>query len=48
MIFPDTEHVPNILKLVEDPHTHMHFTLDKPRKGIISIVAKLLEGKALE
>ena len=25
-----------------------YFTLDKPRKGIISIVAKLLEGKALE
>ena len=26
----------------------MHIILDKPRKGIISIVAKLLEGKALE
>ena len=51
VIFPDSEHVPDILKLVEDPQwvgTHMHFTLDSPRKDIISIVAKLLEGKALE
>ena len=51
MIFPDSEHVPDILKLVEGPQwvgTHMHFTLDKPRKEIISIVATLLEGKALQ
>ena len=26
----------------------MHLTLDRPRKEIISIVAKLLEDKALE
>ena len=26
----------------------MHLTLDRPKKGIISIVAKLLEGEALE
>ena len=51
VIFPASEYVPDILKLVEDPQwvgTHMHLTLDKPRKEIVSIVAKLLEGKALE
>ena len=51
MILPDVENVQDVLTLVEDPQwvgTHMHFTLGKPRKGIISIVAKLLEGKALE
>ena len=26
----------------------MHLTLDRPRKGIISVAAKLLEGQALE
>ena len=39
------------LKLVKDPQwvdTHMHLTLNRPRKGIISIVAKLLEGQPLE
>ena len=51
VIFPESGYVPDILKLVEDPQwvgTHMHLTLDKPKKGIISIVAKLLEGQALE
>ena len=51
MIFPDSEYVPDILKLVEDPQwvgTHIHLTLDRPKKEIISIVAKLLEDKALE
>ena len=51
VICPDSEHVPDVLKFIEDPQwvgTDMHFTLDKPRKGIICIVAKLLEGKALE
>ena len=51
VIFPESGYIPEILKLVEDPQcvgTHMHLTLDRPRKGIISIVAKLLEGQALE
>ena len=51
VIFPDSEYVQDILKLVEDPQcvgTYMHLTLDRPKKVIISIVAKLLEDKALE
>ena len=50
VIFPESGYIPETLKLVEDPQwvgTHMHLTLDRPRKGIISIVAKLLEGQAL-
>ena len=51
MIFPDSEYVPDILKLVEDPQwvgTHMHPTLDRAKKEIISIVSKVLEDKTLE
>ena len=51
VIFPESGYIPQIPKLVEDPQwvgTPMHLTLDRPRKGIISIVAKLLEGPALE
>ena len=51
VIFPDSDYVPDILELVEDPQwvgTHMHLTLDRPRKEIISIVVKHLEDKALE
>ena len=51
VIFPDSEYVPDILKLIEDHQwvgTHMHLTMDRPKKEIISIVAKLLEDKALE
>ena len=51
VIFPDSEYVSDILKLIEDPQcvgAHMHLTLDRSKKEIISIVAKLLEGKALE
>ena len=51
VIFPKSGYILEILKLVEDPQgvgTHMHLTLDRPRKGIISIVAKLVEGQALE
>ena len=36
VILADSEHVPDILKLVEDPQwvgTHMHFTLDRPQEG---------------
>ena len=28
--------------------THMHLILDRPKKGIITVVAKLLDGQALE
>ena len=51
VILPDSEYAADILKLIEDPQlvgTHMHLTLDRPKKEIISIVAKLLEDKALE
>ena len=51
VIFPDSEYVPDILKLIENLQwvgTHMHLTLDRPKKEIISIIAKLLEDKALE
>ena len=51
VIFPDSEYVPDILKLIENPQwvgTHMHLTLDRPKKEIISIIAKLLEEQPLE
>ena len=51
VIFPNSEYVPDILKLTEHPQwvgTHMHLTLDRPKREIISIVAKHLEDKALE
>ena len=51
VIFPDSEYVPDILKLIENPQwvgTHMHLTLDRSKREIISIIAKLLEDKALE
>ena len=39
--------MPEILKLIKDPQwvgRHMHLTLERPRKGILPIVAKLLGG----
>ena len=51
VIFPDAEYVPDIFKLIETPQwvgTHMHLTLERPWREIISIIAKLLEDKALE
>ena len=51
LIFPDSEYVPNILKLIENAQwvgTHMHLTLDRPKREIISIIAKLLEEIPLE
>ena len=51
VIFPDSGYAPDILKLIETPKwvgTHMHLTLDRPRREIISIIAKPLEDKALE
>ena len=47
----DSEYVPDIFKVVKDPQwvgTHMHLTLDRPKKEIISIVAKMLEDNGLE
>ena len=51
VIFSDPEYVPDILKLIDTPQgvgTHMNLTFDRPRGGIISIITKLLEDKALE
>ena len=50
VIFPESGYIPEIFKLVEDLQwvgTRMHLTQDRSRKGIISIVAELLEGQAL-
>ena len=36
VIFPDSEYVPDILKLIEDPQwvgIHIHLTLDRPQEG---------------
>ena len=51
VIFPESGYIPEILKLVEDPQwvgTHMHLTLDRPRKGIISIVANYYRVRLLK
>ena len=51
VVFPESGYIPEILKLIEDPQwvgRHMHLTLDRPRKGILPIVAKLLGGQTLE
>ena len=51
MIFSDSKYVPDILKLIENSQwvgIHMHLTLDRPKKEIISIIAKLLEEQPLE
>ena len=47
VVFPDPGYIPEILKLLDDPMwvgIHMHLTLEKPRKEILPIVAKLLGG----
>ena len=51
VVFPESGYIPEILKLTEDPQwvgRHMHLTLERPRKGILPIVAKLLRGQTLE
>ena len=51
VIFPDSEYVPDILKLVDTPQwvsTHMNLTLDRPKMEVIPIIAKALEDKTLE
>ena len=49
--FPDPGYIPEILKLLEDPQwvgRHMHLTLERPRKEILPILAKLLGGQPLD
>ena len=51
VVFPEPGHLPEILKLLEDPQwvgRHMHLSLERPRKEILPIVAKLLGGQHLE
>ena len=51
VVFPESGYIPEILKLVKDPQwvgRHMHLTLERPRKGILTIVAKLLGAKLLK
>ena len=51
VVFPESGYTPEILKLIEDPQwvgRHMHLILERPRKGILPIVAKLLGGQTLE
>ena len=51
VVFPESGYIPEILKLIEDPQwvgRHMHLTLERPRKEILPIVAKLLGGQPLE
>ena len=51
VIFPNSESVPDNLKLTDTPKwvgTHMNLTIDRPRMEIIPIIAKLLEDKAFE
>ena len=50
VVFPESGYIPEIIKLIEDHQwmgRYMHLTLERPRKGILSIVAKLLRGQTL-
>ena len=51
VVFAEPGYIPEILKLLEDPTwvgRHMHLTLERPRKEILLIVAKLLGGQPLD
>ena len=51
VIFPNSETVPDILKLTDMPQwvgNHINLTVDRPRVEITPIIAKLLEDKALK
>ena len=51
VIFPDSEYVPDILKLGHTPQwvgTQMNLTLDRPKMEVILIIDKILEDKTLE
>ena len=48
VVFPEPGYISEILKLLDDPEwagKHMHLTLQRPKKEILPIVAKLLGGK---
>ena len=49
--FPEPGYIPEILKLLDDPKwvgKHLHLTLERPKKEILLIVAKLLGGQPLD
>ena len=51
VVFPEPGYIPEILKLLDDPKwvgKHMHLTLQRPKKEILPIVAKLLGGQPLD
>ena len=51
VVFAEPGYIPEILKLLEDPTwmgRHMHLTLERPKKEILPIVAKLLGGQTLD
>ena len=51
VVFAEPRYIPEILKLLEDPTwvgRHLHLTLERPRKEILPIVAKLLGGQPLD
>ena len=51
VVFAEPGYIPEIFKLLEDPTwvgRHMHLTLERPRKEILPIVAKLLGGQSLD
>ena len=50
-MFTDPGYIPEILKLLDDPKwvgKHMYLTLERPRKEILPIMAKLLGGQPLD
>ena len=51
VVFLEPGYIQEILKLLHDPKwmgKHMHLTLQRPRREILPIVAKLLGGQPLE
>ena len=51
VVFSESGYIPEILKLLDDPQwvgKHMHLTLQRPKKEILPIVAKLLGGQPLD
>ena len=48
VVFPEPGYIPEVLKLLDDPQwvgKHMHLTLQRTKKEILPIVAKLLGGQ---
>ena len=51
VVSSESGYIPEILKLLHDPQwvgKHMHLTVQRPKKEILPIVAKLLGGQALD